>query len=73
MIVSPGPNWGCCLPVANASSATLIKSIFLFNLNVNNTRNIHKQPCLVRDYENRCKDNAFFPFMQPSDYYLSIC
>ena len=33
VIVSPALNEGCCLPVANASSAILIKSMFCNKLN----------------------------------------
>lgn len=43
VMVSPGAKSGCVLPVANASSATLIKSIFLSRIkNVNTIRNIHR-------------------------------
>jgi hypothetical protein len=56
VIVSPGKNWGCCLFVANACSATLIKSIFTsFNLLIITSQYTQATLFLVRDYEKRGK------------------
>ena len=60
VMVSPGPNSGCCLPVANASSATLIKSIDSVYYNVNITRNIRRLLVLPEIAKSTAKVAIFF-------------
>jgi len=72
VIVSPGKNCGCCLFVANACSATLIKSIVIsFNVLIITSQYTQATHFLARDYEKRGKgttnsrtDNDFFDFFK---------
>ncbi len=59
VIVSPGKNCGCCLFVANACSATLIKSIVIsFNVLIITSQYTQATLFLVRDYEKRGKGST---------------
>jgi hypothetical protein len=63
--VSPALNEGCCLPVANASSAILIKSIVVLLLNcfIVTTQHI-RQLSPDSDYAKAVQSNNFFIGLQ---------